>query len=130
MYQNPNFQFLFSHIAPYTFFVYLAHTHVLRVIDYLLWEVTIFDMVNRIILVVGGSYFLAWSIQWLLEDFPTLRFYFGLPKKPTMNWSAVPGVSRFKIKRQNHTVRTRSFPLSESIGQDRIMEMSNDPSSF
>ncbi len=130
VYHNPNFQFLFSHVAPYTFFVYLAHTHVLRVIDYLLWEVTVFDFLNRIILVVAGSYLLAWSTQWLLEDFPKVRFYFGLPNKPIMNWSGVPGLSTFRIRRQNHSARTRSYPLSESIGQDRIMEMSNDPSSF
>lgn len=98
IYRNPGFAFLFTHVAPYTFFVYLAHTHVLRAVDFLFWELTVFDLLNRIILVVAGSYFLAWSAQWLLEDFPKLRFYLGLPKKPAMDWSGVPGVARLRLR--------------------------------
>lgn len=98
IYANPRFTFLFTHVAPYTFFVYLAHTHVLRAVDFLFWELTVFDLLNRIILVVAGSYFLAWSAQWLLEDFPRLRFYLGLPKKLRMDWSGVPGVSRLTLR--------------------------------
>lgn len=94
IYANPRFDFLFTHVAPYTFFVYLAHTHVLRAVDFLFWEINIFDLLNRIILVVVGSYVLAWTAQWLLEDFPRLRFYLGLPKKPAMDWSGVPGFNR------------------------------------
>ncbi len=99
IYTHPRFQFLFTHIAPYTFFVYLAHTHVLRVVDYLLWEVSIFDFINRILLVLIGSYFLAWFIHWLLEDFPRLRFYFGLPEKNILSWNEIPGYYRLKIRR-------------------------------
>ena len=100
VYSNPRWQFLFTHVAPFTFFVYLAHTHVLRVVDYLLWEVTLFDFLNRIILVVAGSYLLAWFCQWLLEDFPRMRFYLGLPGKPLIDWAEVPGVRLFKVRRQ------------------------------
>jgi surface polysaccharide O-acyltransferase-like enzyme len=99
VYGNPRWRFLFTHVAPFTFFVYLAHTHVLRVVDYLLWEVTLFDFFNRIILVVAGSYLLAWFAQWLLEDFPRLRFYLGLPNKPALDWSEVPGAGLFKVRR-------------------------------
>ncbi|HKP97346.1 MAG TPA: acyltransferase [Fibrobacteria bacterium] len=99
VYANPRWQFLFTHVAPFTFFVYLAHTHVLRVVDYLLWEVTLFDFLNRIILVVAGTYLLAWMAQWLLEDFPRLRFYLGLPNKPVLVWSEVPGAGLFKLRR-------------------------------
>jgi hypothetical protein len=98
VYANPRFAFLFTHVAPYTFFVYLAHTHVLRTVDFLFWEITVFDLLNRIILVVAGSYLLAWSAQWLLEDFPRLRFYLGLPKKPLMDWSGVPFLSRLRLR--------------------------------
>jgi hypothetical protein len=63
-----------------------------------LWEVTIFDYVNRILLVVAGSYLLAWTAQWLLEDFPRLRFCLGLPKKPIVDWSKVPGARLFRLR--------------------------------
>lgn len=129
VYANPKFQFLFTHVAPYTFFVYLAHTHVLRIVDYLLWEVTVFDFLNRIILVVAGSYLLAWCTQWLLEDFPRLRFYFGLPKKPVMDWSGVPGLSRFKLRSER--LRTYSMPY-RSGGKsrpDRVLDMSSEQTS-
>jgi hypothetical protein len=99
VYDNPRWRFLFTHVAPFTFFVYLAHTHVLRVVDYLLWEVSLFDYLNRIILVVAGSYLLAWFTQWLLEDYPRLRFYLGLPKKPLVVWSDIPGAGLFKLRR-------------------------------
>lgn len=98
VYEKENFNFLFTMMAPYTFFVYLIHTHVLRVVDYLLWEVSVYDFLNRIILVVAGSYLVAWSLQWLLEDFPKLRFYLGLPNHPIKDWSSLPGLSRFKLK--------------------------------
>lgn len=98
VYDSPTGKFLFSHVAPFTFFVYLAHTHVLRVVDYLLWEVTLFDYINRILLVVAGSYLLAWTAQWLLEDFPRVRFCLGLPKKPMVDWSRVPGARLFRLR--------------------------------
>lgn len=94
IYGNPGFRFLFTHVAPYTFFVYLAHTHLLRAVDFLFWEDNFLDMANRIVLVVGGSYLLAWFCQWLLEDFPRARLYLGLPGKPVLVWSGLPGVAR------------------------------------
>jgi surface polysaccharide O-acyltransferase-like enzyme len=108
VYENPRWKFLFTHIAPFTFFVYLAHTHVLRVIDYLLWEVTVFDFLNRIILVVAGTYLLAWFAQWLLEDFPRLRFYLGLPGKPEIEWAKAPGAGLFKLRRERTIGSTAS----------------------
>jgi hypothetical protein len=99
IYSHPSWQFLWTHVAPFTFFVYLAHTHVLRVVDFLLWEVTLFDYLNRIVLVVAGSYLLAWFAQWLLEDFPRIRFYLGLPMKPALDWSRVPGARLFRLRR-------------------------------
>jgi surface polysaccharide O-acyltransferase-like enzyme len=98
VYGTPTGKFLFSHVAPFTFFVYLAHTHILRMVDYVLWEVTLFDYINRMLLVVAGSYWLAWSVQWLLEDFPLLRFCLGLPKKPMVDWSKVPGARLFRLR--------------------------------
>jgi hypothetical protein len=50
------------------------------------------------LLVVAGSYWLAWSVQWLLEDFPLLRFCLGLPKKPMVDWSKVPGARLFRLR--------------------------------
>jgi|GEM_PF-1448945 len=97
-YSDPAWRFLFTLVAPYTFFVYLAHTHILRGVDFLFWEVTFFDYLNRIILVVAGTYLLAWFAQWLLEDYPGLRFALGLPKKPPLNWSELPGASLFRIR--------------------------------
>lgn len=98
VYDSQAGRFLFSHVAPFTFFVYLAHTHVLRLVDYLLWEVTFFDYVNRILLVIAGSYLLAWAAQWLLEDFPRARFCLGLPKRPMVDWSRVPGAKLFRMR--------------------------------
>lgn len=120
VYANPRFQFLFTHVAPYTFFVYLAHTHVLRAVDFLFWEITIFDLLNRIILVVTGSYFLAWTAQWLLEDYPRLQFYLGLPKG-TIRWSGVPGFSRLRL-------RVGSSPSSR-VGEQKRLEGAYDTSS-
>lgn len=114
VYRNPRFAFLFTHVAPYTFFVYLAHTHVLRAVDFLFWELNVFDLLNRIILVVAGSYLLAWTVQWLLEDFPRLRFYLGLPKKP-MAWSGVPGFSRLRLQPTR-----RAGPQSDTQRLDRM----------
>jgi len=79
---NPRWEFLFTHIAPYTFFVYLAHTHLLRFVDYLYNENGFSDMVWRVFAVTAGSYLLAWTMHWLLEEFPVMRYFLGLPKKP------------------------------------------------
>lgn len=130
VYSSPRWQFLFTHVAPFTFFVYLAHTHVLRVIDFLLWEVTLFDYLNRIILVVAGSYLLAWFTQWLLEDFPRLRFYLGLPNKPRLDWSKVPGASIFKIRRRAPSGAPHGTPgsskQSQETGRGRRLDLTSE----
>ncbi len=99
IYSHPRGKILFTHFAPYTFFVYLAHTHVLRIVDLLLWEVTVFDLINRIVLVLVGSYALAWFAQWLLEEFPRMRFLIGLPRNHAFQWDGVPGIRRLKLRR-------------------------------
>lgn len=109
-YDGPTGRFLFSHVAPFTFFVYLAHTHVLRMVDYLLWEVTFFDYLNRILLVLAGSYLLAWAAQWLLEDFPRARFCLGLPKRPMVDWSRIPGARLFRLRAGSTGDRAPSGP--------------------
>ena len=129
IYGNPNFQFLFTHVAPYTFFVYLAHTHVLRVVDYLLWEITVFDFLNRIILVVAGSYLLAWSMQWLLEDFPKVRFYFGLPKNLVLDWSGVPGLGRFKLKRTRLIPKVKPYKNSDNSRHSHALGITSEHTS-
>jgi hypothetical protein len=130
VYDNPRWRFLFTHVAPFTFFVYLAHTHVLRVVDYLLWEVTLFDFLNRIILVVAGSYLLAWFAQWLLEDFPRLRFYLGLPKKPLVVWSEIPGASLFKLRRSQPSDPSQGAPLPpKEAAVPRRLDLSSERSS-
>ena len=79
--QNPHWNFIYLGMAPYAFFVYLIHTHVLRLVDYLCQEVSLFDFTTRILWVVGGSYLATWTIQWLLANHPRLRFALGLPKE-------------------------------------------------
>jgi peptidoglycan/LPS O-acetylase OafA/YrhL len=130
VYEESNFKFLFSHVAPYTFFVYLAHTHVLRMVDYLLWEITVFDFINRIILVVAGTYLLAWFTQWLLEDFPAIRFYLGLPKKLVMDWSGVPGINRLKLRGSRFQSRVSSFGNPHESSSTRTLNRSEESSSF
>ena len=118
VYESPTGKFLFSHVAPFTFFVYLAHTHVLRMVDYVLWEVTLFDYINRVLLVIGGTYLLAWFTQWLLEDFPLARFCLGLPKKPMVDWSRVPGARLFRLRRPQDRVHGAmdANPLAHRTG--------------
>jgi probable poly-beta-1,6-N-acetyl-D-glucosamine export protein len=113
--QNPRAKILFSHVAPYTFFVYLVHTHVLRSVDFLSSEATLTDFVMRIFWVLAGSYGLAWAAHWLLEDFPKLRFALGLPKQP-LKLREVPGLRRLwsRFADQPHTASQTSSPLMYS----------------
>jgi surface polysaccharide O-acyltransferase-like enzyme len=122
VYANPGFRFLFTHVAPYTFFVYLAHTHLLRAVDFLFWESTFFDLLNRVVLVVGGSYLLAWTARWLLEDFPRVRACLGLPGKPAMEWSGLPGVAR--LRRQAAAIA--GLRPGRSVSREPAMETSSD----
>jgi hypothetical protein len=54
--------------------------------------VTTFELVSRIIVVTGCSYGMAWFVQWLLEDFPRLRYALALPKKK-LDWKGLPGIA-------------------------------------
>ncbi len=83
--------FLYTHIAPYTFFVFFFHTHLLRVVDHFFWEITFYDMLQRSIFVLAGSYGTAWLTQWLLEDYPRIRAGLGLPSRARVSLSLTPG---------------------------------------
>ncbi len=98
IHRNPHWAFLFSGVAPYTFFVYLAHTHLLRLADAVSTDSTVVNLVGRTVLVVAGSYGLAWAVQWLLQDAPWLRFALGMPKAP-LEKRDLPGYSWWKSRR-------------------------------
>ena len=98
---NPHWAFLYTGVAPYTFFVYLVHTNILRLVDFLAWETGIWNFITRILWVVGGSYAVAWLAQWLLEDYPRARLAFGLPKEP-LRATDLPGHSFLISLRGSH----------------------------
>ncbi len=97
IHKNPHWSFLYTSMAPYAFFVYLFHTNVLRVVDFLFWEVGIWNFTTRILWVVIGSYALAWLAQWLLQDYPRLRFALSLPK-PVLKAEDLPGYPWFAAR--------------------------------
>ena len=74
-------QWLYVWITPYSFFVYLAHTHVLRLTDAYFAGDAPLHFVLRPTFVLLGSYALAWTAQRLLRSWPKLRFGLGLPAK-------------------------------------------------
>ena len=78
-YHQKPFVFLFQFMAPYSFFLYLAHTHILRLVEIYLWEITLWDLTLRGVYVVIGTFMLAWGVHWLLEDYPKIRYWLGLP---------------------------------------------------
>ncbi len=112
IYANKNFQFIFTHLAPYTFFVYLVHTHFLRWVEFAFWEVSLFDLFFRIIMVTGCSYIMAWFVQWLLADFPRLRYSLALPHKP-FDWRGLPGASYLLPMRLKSESKTKSSGEAE-----------------
>ncbi len=80
---------IFTHIAPYTFFAYLCHTHFLRWADHQFPENNLFDMFRRVVIVVGGTYSGGYIIHWVFEKYPKFTFLFGLPGKE-FNWKEFP----------------------------------------
>jgi len=92
VHKNPHWNFLYAGMAPFTFFIYLVHTNVLRWVTALCGDVTVWDFANRIFLVVAGSYVLTWVIQWLLKNCPSFRYALGLPKEP-LRLADLPGYS-------------------------------------
>ncbi len=80
IHQAPRWQWFFTYIAPFSFFVYLAHTHVLRLADTFLTDLGPVTFVLRISFVLAGSYALAHAAHWGLQRFPKIRFALGLPK--------------------------------------------------
>jgi membrane-bound acyltransferase YfiQ involved in biofilm formation len=77
---NPRWQWFFTYVAPFSFFVYLAHTHVLRLAETFLNDLGFATFVLRIAFVLAGSYALAHAAEKGLRRFPTVRFALGLPK--------------------------------------------------
>jgi peptidoglycan/LPS O-acetylase OafA/YrhL len=73
-------QWLYVWVTPFSFFVYLAHTHVLRLADMFLKGEGAANFVLRPAFVLAGSYVLAWGAQRLLRNWPKIRFGLGLPK--------------------------------------------------
>ena len=98
IHKNLHWQFLYTGMAPYTFFVYLFHTHVLRFVDLLFWEVNLWDFITRILWVVTVSYAIAWFAQWLLQDFPRIRFALSLPQS-SLKPADLPGYSFLTLYR-------------------------------
>lgn len=92
VHQNPHWAFLFTGVAPFTFFVYLAHTNILRLVEYLFLGISVWNFISRIAWVVGGTYLLTWLIQWLLKSYPRLRYAVGLPKE-RLTLADLPGYS-------------------------------------
>ena len=112
IFSRPNFQFIFTHMAPYTFFVYLVHTHFLRWVEYSFWEVSLFDLVSRIFMVTACSYAMAWFVQWLLEDFPKLRYALALPKTK-LDWKGLPGIAWLMLHKPESSKPSRSSREAE-----------------
>jgi surface polysaccharide O-acyltransferase-like enzyme len=82
VHENPRWQFLFTAFTPFSFFVYLAHTHFLRLANFFLYGLAPWLLFARVAFVAGMSYLAAWSLQALLENYPRVRFALGLPKPP------------------------------------------------
>lgn len=76
----PRWQWFFAYVAPFSFFVYLAHTHVLRLADTFLTGLDAFTFAARTLFVLAGSYALAHGANRALRRFPKIRFALGLPK--------------------------------------------------
>ncbi len=78
---NARWQWYFKWVTPFSFFVYLVHTHVLRFVELFLHGLHPVVFVLRVALVLIGSYALAWVSQRLFAPFPGLRHALGLPRE-------------------------------------------------
>lgn len=81
VYDATRWRWFFAGVAPFSFFVYLAHTHVLRLADRFLTGLHPLTMPARVVFVLAGSYALAHALQRLLRSFPRVRYALGLPEK-------------------------------------------------
>lgn len=82
LHTNRRWQFLYVIFTPFSFFVYLAHTHFLRLIDLFPRSLSPLYLAGRVLFVGLASYLLAWSAHALLKNFPRVRFALGLPRPP------------------------------------------------
>lgn len=80
LHEAPRWQWFYAYVTPFSFFVYLAHTHLLRLADTFLTGLTVPVFIARILFVLSGSYALAHAANRGLRRFPKIRFALGLPK--------------------------------------------------
>jgi surface polysaccharide O-acyltransferase-like enzyme len=81
VHNSSRWQWFFTSVAPFSFFVYLAHTHLLRLADLFLTGLHPAVLVGRVLFVLAGSYALGWTAQFLFRKMPGLRYGLGLPKE-------------------------------------------------
>lgn len=81
VHENPRWQVLYTTFVPYSFFVYLAHTHFLRLADLFLYGLNPLLLPARVLFVLACSYLLAWGLMRLLKNLPVVRLGLGLPAK-------------------------------------------------
>ncbi len=117
---RPTWTFLYRAMAPYTYFVYLFHTHLLRLADKYFWEVTAGDMLWRIAFVLGGSYLMAWFCQWLLEEFPRVRYAFALPDPP-LRLRELPLFCWWEGRRESRRQSVAAFGRDAGNAQGRAL---------
>jgi surface polysaccharide O-acyltransferase-like enzyme len=102
VHENPRWEFLYVVFMPYAFFVYLGHTHLLRLANMFLTGLDPLTFVTRIVFVAAGSYGVAWGAQVLLFKYPRLRFGLGLPKPP-LTRGDFPGRALFVRRKSTAT---------------------------
>jgi hypothetical protein len=78
---NPRWEFFYKWFGPYSFFVYLAHTHFLRLADLFLHGLNPLFLPARVLFVLLCSYLLAWVLMGLLKRWSNVRLGLGLPSK-------------------------------------------------
>lgn len=96
----PRLQWFFALVTPFSFFVYLAHTHILRLADLFLTGMHPLLFPTRILFVLVGSYGLAWIAQLVLAGLPALRYGLGLPREPLRTAPPAPWPSTPPPERQ------------------------------
>ncbi len=76
----PGRQWLYVWVTPFSFYVYLAHTHFLRLADLFPTGLGFGGFLARIAFVLACSYASAWLLQRVLKGWPGVRYGLGLPK--------------------------------------------------
>lgn len=93
LYAFSAFSFVATHMAPFTYFVYLSHTHFLRFAQATFGSSHLGDMLLRTGFVLTASYALAWIFQSLLKPYPQIRYAFALPEQDIRPpWPRIKGL--------------------------------------